>query len=174
MQRPAEIPLDETWQEGKEKVPKSTYNGVRGWVISWVHYLGIIMMNGLLWHLHQSACVYKCNYKPTTHLIHSKYALIHRLHTRNKKVSAYYTLFASCVFISLSYPEWITSAAVENSINKHKDLRATFPFIHTLKVKQVKKKKKEAVADSHTALLLPFSESVMLKVKNSNRRTIQV
>lgn len=67
----------------------------------------------------------------------------------------------------------IRSAAVENSINKHKDLRATFPFIHTLKVKQVKKKK-EAVADSHTALLLPFSESVRLKVKNSNRRTIQV
>lgn len=62
---------------------------------------------------------------------------------------------------------------VQNSINKHKDLRRTFPFIHTLKVKQVKKKK-EAVTDSHTVLLLPFSESVMLKVKNSNRRTIQV
>lgn len=143
-------------------------------LISWVHCLAIIMMNGLLWHLHQSACVYKCNYKPTTHLIHSKYALMHGLHRRKKRFSAYSTLFASCVFSTPSYPEWITrSAAVENSINKHKDLRATFPFIHTLKVKQVKKKK-EAAADSHTALLLPSSESVRLKVRNSNRRTIQV
>lgn len=139
----------------------------------WVHYLAIIMMNGSLWHLHQSAWFYKCNHKPTTHLIHSKYALMHGPHRRKKRFSAYYTLFASCVFSTLSDPEWITSVAVENSINKHKDLQSTFPFIHTLKVKQVKKKK-EAVADTHAALLLPFSESVMLKVKNSNRRTIQV
>lgn len=75
--------------------------------------------------------------------------------------------------VYLVFERMTRSAAVENSINKHKDLRATFPFIHTLKVKQVKKKK-EAVVDSHTALLLPFSESVRLKVKNSNRRTIQV
>lgn len=52
-------------------------------------------------------------------------------------------------------------AAEENSINKHKDLQVTLSFIHTSKVKEVKKKKEAA-----TDLFFLFQPKCPLSVGN--------
>lgn len=65
------------------------------------------------------------------------------------------------------------SAAVENSINKHNDLLATFPFIHVSEVKEVHQKNKKAVID-FPLLHLYFSELFKVKVQTSKSSTFKV